>query len=344
MLTVDGSRGEGGGQILRTALALSLVTGTPFRIDNIRAGRQRPGLLRQHLTAVEAARAVSMAGVIGATVGSKELTFSPGRCRGGTYSFSIGTAGSTTLVLQTILPGLLTASEPSVVSIEGGTHNPHSPPYEFLERAYLPLVAKLGARVVSELERPGYYPAGGGKLRVNIEPAKALTRIDIIERGAVLTQKATATVANLPRDIAQREISTLRQELGWDGSLCEVITRRDSPGPGNVVSVEIESEHIREVFTSFGERGIRAEAVAQRVAAEVRDYLAHDVPVGRHLADQLVLLLAMSGGGSFRTLAPTSHTTTQLELVPQFLEVACRCAEQSSGVFRIDISARSARA
>lgn len=282
---------------------------------------------------------MSAAEVTGASVGSRELTFCPGRCHGGTYSFSIGTAGSTTLVLQTILPGLLFANEPSVVSVEGGTHNPHSPPYEFLARAYLPLIARLGARVASDLERPGYYPAGGGRLRVRIEPTQALRRMDLLERGAILTKKGTATAANLPRAIAQREISTLQRALGWDSSCFEVITRRDSPGPGNVVSVEIESEHAREIFTSFGERGVRAEAVAERVAAEVQDYLAHDVPVGSHLANQLVLLMALAGGGSFRTLAPSLHTTTQLELIPRFLNVACRSTEEEAGTFRIDVTA-----
>jgi RNA 3'-terminal phosphate cyclase (ATP) len=338
MLTIDGSRGEGGGQILRTALALSLVTGTPFRIENIRAGRERPGLLRQHLTAVEAARAVSAAEVIGASVGSRELVFRPGRCRGGSYAFSIGTAGSTTLVLQTILPALLTASESSAVSVEGGTHNPHSPPYEFFARAYLPIVEKLGARLTSKLERPGYYPAGGGRLRLDVVPVARLSRLDVLERGPIVNKRATATVANLPRDIAQRELSILGRELGWEGSCFDLISRRDSPGPGNVVSIEIESENICEVFTSFGERGVRAESVAKRAAHEARDYLQSEAPVGRHLADQLVLLLAMGGGGSFRTLTPTAHTTTQLDIVPQFLDVTCDITEERRGIFRIDVS------
>src|SRR5262249_27347963 len=163
-----------------TALALSLLTSTPFRIENIRAGRRRPGLLRQHLTAVEAARAVSSAEVTGASAGSRDLTFRPGPCRGGSYTFSIGTAGSTTLVLQTLLPALLMAKEPSVISVEGGTHNPQSPPYEFFAGSYLVQWRKAGARVDAELERSGYYPAGGGRICVTVEPAAALARLDVL--------------------------------------------------------------------------------------------------------------------------------------------------------------------
>ena len=160
MLTIDGSFGEGGGQILRTALALSLVTGKPFRIDNIRAGRKNPGLLRQHLTAVNAATEISHAEVTGAVIGSRELTFAPGSVESGDYAFAVGTAGSTTLVLQTVLPALLIANGKSQLILEGGTHNPFAPPFDFLEQAFLPLVNRMGPRVTAELERPGLLSGG----------------------------------------------------------------------------------------------------------------------------------------------------------------------------------------
>src|SRR6185369_8211050 len=174
MIALDGSQGEGGGQILRSALALSLVTGTPFRIDNIRARRARPGLMRQHLTAVEAAAAVGAARTSGAALGSRSLTFAPTTVKAGEHTFSVGTAGSATLVLQTVLPSLLTADRPSSLVLEGGTHNPSSPPFDFLAKAFLPIVAGMGAQVEATLERPGFYPAGGGRFRVTVAPAKAL--------------------------------------------------------------------------------------------------------------------------------------------------------------------------
>src|SRR6185436_4161528 len=202
MLTIDGSFGEGGGQILRTALSLSLVTGKPFRIDNIRARRKNPGLLRQHLTAVNAATEISHAEVTGAGIGSRELTFAPGSVESGDYAFAVGTAGSTTLVLQTVLPALLIANGKSQLILEGGTHNPFAPPFDFLAQAFLPLVNRMGPQVTAELERPGFYPAGGGRIRVTIEPAGELKRLDISSRGEVLARRAKAVVANLPISIA----------------------------------------------------------------------------------------------------------------------------------------------
>src|SRR5689334_21475989 len=164
MMRIDGSFGEGGGQILRTALGLSLATGRPFRIENIRAKRAKPGLLRQHLTAVEAAKQVGSAEVEGAALGSMTLSFAPGVVKGGNYHFTIGTAGSCTLVLQTILPALITAAEPSEVVIEGGTHNTMAPPYYFMEKTFVPVLNRMGADVALRLYRFGFYPAGGGKM------------------------------------------------------------------------------------------------------------------------------------------------------------------------------------
>jgi RNA 3'-terminal phosphate cyclase (ATP) len=336
MLVLDGSQGEGGGQILRSALGLSLLTGAPFRIDNIRAGRPRPGLMRQHLTAVEAAAALSNAEVSEAAVGARSLYFRPGKVRGGDHRFSVGTAGSTTLVLQTVLPALITAPEASTLVLEGGTHNPSSPPFEFLTRAFLPLLARMGPRVTVTLERPGFYPAGGGHLRVAIAPCVRLQPIALEERGAIVARRARAIVSNLPRSIAEREIGRLAERLGWETSAFS-IDRVDSAGPGNIVLVELESEQVTEVFVGFGEKHLRAEVVADQAAEEVTAYLAAGVPVGPHLADQLVLPLALAGGGSFRTVAPTNHTRTQLAVVQRFLEVSPRLAEVGDGSWRFAV-------
>src|SRR5580704_3876555 len=201
IIQIDGSIGEGGGQILRTALGLSMVTGQPFRIEKIRAGRDKPGLLRQHLTAVNAAAAICGASVEGAAISSRELSFSPGKVKPGEYTFSIGSAGSTTLVLQTVLPALLTANGPSSLTLEGGTHNPHAPPIDFLEKAFLPLINRMGPAVNVTLERAGFYPAGGGRVAVKIRPAAKLSPLEIPERGEIKRRAAKAVVAALPGEI-----------------------------------------------------------------------------------------------------------------------------------------------
>jgi RNA 3'-terminal phosphate cyclase (ATP) len=339
MLTIDGATGEGGGQVLRTTLAISLVTGVPFRIVGIRARRARPGLMRQHLTALEAAAAISRAEVRGAFAGAHEITFRPQKPKGGSYSFSVGTAGSATLVLQTILPALLLAEERSSLVLEGGTHNPHSPPFDFLARVFLPIVRSMGPRVDAVLERPGFYPVGGGRFRVSIVPVRALERIDILERGSIRSRHARAVVAGLPETIAEREVRVLAERLGWDRSLLRAETVRGARGSGNVVMIEIESEHLTELFTGFGERGVLAEAVAESVAAEASEYLEAGVPVGAHLADQLLLPMALAGGGSYRSLAPTLHTRTQAEVLRTFLGSETRMRQEDGKAWLIEIPA-----
>ena len=185
MLTIDGSLGEGGGQILRSSLALSLVTGKPFVIENIRANRKKPGLMRQHLSAVRAAAEVSQARVEGAELGSTRLTFCPGTVRAGDYAFDVGSAGSATLVLQTVLPALLLAEGESNLTLRGGTHNPMAPPFDFLAKSYLPLVNRLGPTVEARLVRPGFYPVGRGEFSVRIQPARQLGRLELTDRGEI---------------------------------------------------------------------------------------------------------------------------------------------------------------
>jgi RNA 3'-phosphate cyclase len=190
MLTLDGSAGEGGGQILRSALALSLLTGTPFRIEKIRARRAKPGLLRQHLTAVQAAARIGSAQVEGAELGSRALTVRPGTVAPGEYHFAIGSAGSACLVVQTVLPPLLLASGPSVLIVEGGTHNPAAPSWDFLARVFFPLLERMGARIRTKLERHGFYPAGGGRLRVEIDPVSTLAPLELLKRGEIAERSA----------------------------------------------------------------------------------------------------------------------------------------------------------
>jgi RNA 3'-terminal phosphate cyclase (ATP) len=338
MLTIDGSSGEGGGQILRTALALSLVTAKPFRIENIRAGRKNPGLLRQHLTAVNAATEISRAEVTGAAIGSRELTFAPGSVVSGNYAFAVGTAGSTTLVLQTVLPALLIASGKSKLILEGGTHNPFAPPFDFLEKSFLPLINRMGPRVTAELERPGFYPAGGGRMSVTIEPATRLDRLDLPARGEVLARRARAVVANLPISIAERELKVIARKLSWPREFTTAESIERSPGPGNVVIIELECEQVTEVFTGFGERSLRSEAVAEKAVQQARRYIGSEAAVGEHLADQLLIPMSMAGGGSFTTLPLSRHATTNIEVIGRFLEVRIETSQLADRVWKVDVS------
>ena len=321
MIEVDGSEGEGGGQILRSSLSLAICTGKAFRIANIRANRDKPGLMRQHLTAVKAAVEICGASVEGAELGSRALTFRPGAVRAGDYSFAIGTAGSCTLVLQTVLPPLLLAAAESRVRITGGTHNRASPPFDFLQRSFLPLVGRMGPRVDLELASYGFYPRGGGEIRARIAPASRLSALDLMTRGAFVRGKAEAYVAGLPGHIAQRELEVVGKTLGWSPDQLHLRALPSDLGPGNAVTVTVEHEHVTEVFTGFGERGISAEQVAERVCKDARTFLDSNAAVGPHLADQRLLPMALAGGGEFTTLAPTNHARTNAALIEKFLPV-----------------------
>jgi len=334
---IDGSIGEGGGQILRSALALSLVTGRPFSLRNIRAGRKKPGLLRQHLTAVTAAAEVGSATVEGAALGSRTLFFHPRGVRAGTYRFAVGTAGSTTLVLQAVLPALLIASDASEIVLEGGTHNPFAPPFDFLDRVLLPVLGRMGPRIRVELERPGFYPAGGGSFRVTVEPTSRLSRIHLLERGAITARNALARVSNLPSHIAERELATVSKLLSWPPECLQSERIRDAIGPGNVLTLEIESENVTELFTGVGRRGVPAEQVAEGAVKAVREYLASDAPVGPYLADQLLVPLAIAGGGSYRTVRPTQHTLTNIQIVQLFLTVRIAVEKEDRALWTIAI-------
>jgi RNA 3'-terminal phosphate cyclase (ATP) len=339
MLVIDGSLGEGGGQILRSSLAMSLITGQPFRMTHIRAGRKKPGLLRQHLTAVRAAAAVGGASVEGDRLGSQELTFHPASVRGGELVFDVGSAGSATLVLQTVLPPLLVASTPSSLLLEGGTHNPFAPPFDYLERVFLPLIARMGARAEARLERAGFYPAGGGRMNVTVQPAPRLQRLELLERGAVRGQRARALLSRLPRQIGERELRRVRDQLAWPEEQLQV-EEVASPGPGNALLLEVECEQITELFTAFGERGVPAEAVADRAVVEARRYLTAGIPVGEQLADQLLLPLALAGGGAFRTLPLSSHSLTNLDVLRRFVSLEVRSEERAPDDWLVELCRR----
>ncbi len=340
MIEIDGAYGEGGGQILRTALALALLTQRPVRLVRIRAHRPRPGLRRQHLTAVRAAAAVGGADVEGAELGSGTLVFRPGRLRGGAFRFDVGTAGSTTLVLQTVLCPLLFAPEPATVVLRGGTHNPSAPPYEALAESFLPLLRRMGAVVDLELERHGFYPAGGGRIRAHVTPVGRLEPLYLWERGERVTVEAEAIVAGLPRHVGERELRVVQARLGCGPQACRLRLVEDADGPGNLLHVRVRSRIGTEVFTAFGRRGTPAEQVAEDACRRAQRYLAAGVPVGEHLADQLLLPMALSGAGGFFTLRPSAHTGTNLYTIGRFLDLDARVSAEGADRYRIELRVR----
>lgn len=317
-ILIDGSHGEGGGQILRSALSLSIATGRPFRMVNIRANRAKPGLMRQHLTALRAAAEISLARVSGDELGSREINFSPGAARAGDYHFKIGSAGGVMLVLQAVLPPLLRLRERSTVIVEGGTHNSAAPPFEFFDRSLLPVLRQCGARVEARLERHGFFPAGGGRVVVEVEPAEAMRPLVLREHGPRLGLKATVILAQLPRDIAARELAVLAERLGLSQDDCFESRPTDTLSPGNVIILEIRHERVTEIVSAIGEHGVASEVIGRRAADEARAYLAAGRPVGQHLADQLMVPLALLAGGEFVTMELTPHSHTNLDTLRAF--------------------------
>lgn len=326
-IELDGAHGEGGGQILRTALALAMHTGRPLRLVNIRARRPKPGLMRQHLACVRAAQAVSGATVAGDELGSQTLHFAPGPVRAGDYRFAIGSAGSCTLVLQTVLPVLLGADGPSTVHLSGGTHNPMAPTFHFLARCFVPLVRRCGGGLDLNLRRHGFYPAGGGEIEVSITPpAHGLVPFDLVDRGEALSTTGEVLTPGLPRGIAGRELRALGELLDWPPERLLVAPARHDEGPGNALFATLAFEAVTEVFTAFGERGRSSEQVAAGLAAEVRAYLATDAAAGPHLADQLALPLALAVAAAgqparYTVSEVTEHTRTNCAVIGRFLPV-----------------------
>lgn len=337
MIVIDGSEGEGGGQVVRNALALSLVTGRPFCINNVRGGREKPGLMRQHLTAVEAACAIGGAVCEGASVGSSEIAFTPGKVEPGDYRFAVGTAGSTSLVLQTVLMPLLLAEGPSRLVLEGGTHNMLAPPFEFLERAFLPIVNRMGPTVSARLVRHGFFPRGGGRIEVDIAPAQ-LTQVDCVDRGALQSVSATALFAALPFNIAEREIATARKLLpDWPEDAFAVRQLPDEQGPGNALLLESVFEHATEIVTGFGKLGVSAESLAKTAAHRMAGFLASQAFAGPYLADQLLLPFALAGGGRFTTVKPSQHARTAADVIERFTGQRWGFEQQSNGCHLVQL-------
>lgn len=336
MITIDGSEGEGGGQVLRNSVALSLITGQPCRITNIRGKRDKPGLMRQHLTSIEAACAISGSACDGLAMQSSEITFRPGSVRGGDYHFAVGTAGSTGLVLQTILIPLLYAEAPSRLVLEGGTHAMAAPPFDFIERTFLPILGRMGPQVTAKLIRHGFYPRGGGRIEVDIAPAP-LHPIECTDRGAFLGLKGEARVAGIPFDVADREVKKAQKILNCAPDALAVRQLPDEHGPGNVLLLEAEYEHVTEIVSGFGKLGVPAEALAKTAAQRIRGYMESDAFAGPYLCDQLLLPMAIAGRGAFTSVKPSLHARTAADVIERFTGKKTNFEERAGSSWLISI-------
>ena len=341
-ITVDGAAGEGGGQLLRASLALSMALGRPFRMVNIRAKRPKPGLKRQHLTCLHAAQAICGAKITGDAINSLAISFVPGPVRPGDHHFDIGSGGSCTLVLQAIVPPLLTASASSRLTVTGGTHVPHAPPFEFLRDTLFPWLKKLGPRLAATMDRPGFMQVGGGSITVAIEPVSALMALEANACGAFIGASGHIRAYNLHAGVGERECAALQEEkfatlgLAADNILMETPSRAVE-GPGNVVLVTVRRESGMTVCTGIGQRDVKAESVARQAANRAMAFLQAEVPVEQHLADQLLVPLALAGGGSFLTEKPSLHTRTCMELLPLFTDIKARASQQNAKAWRITL-------
>jgi len=325
VIEIDGSIGEGGGQVLRSALTLSLLTGQAFSMTRVRASRPRPGLFPQHLAAVQAAAQISAADVAGDRIGSRELGFAPGPVRPGRYHFDIGTAGATALVLQTLLLPLALAEARSSLSISGGTHVPWSPCFHYLDWHWRPLLARLGIAFQLELVMAGFYPQGGGELRAEIPGGARPVSLNLPERGSLQRLRGLSAVANLPLEIAERQRSQALRRLGRRSQELDVdidVQPLPARSPGTLLLLLAEFEHSQACFFSLGARGKRAERVADEAVDDLFAFLDGDGVVDRWMADQLLLPLALAAGTSaLRTADVSSHLLTNAAVIRAFLPV-----------------------
>ncbi len=340
MLKIDGSFGEGGGQILRSSLTLSLLLGRPFRLCNIRARRGQPGLRPQHLACVRAAAEIGKAQTRGASVGSSTLDFEPTTVKSGNYRFAIGTAGATSLVLHTIYLPLALQPEPSTVALEGGTHNDHSPCYHFLETTWRAYMARLGIAIGLTLERPGFYPRGGGRIVARIAGGATLRGLTLTERKPLSRVTGFSAAAGLPPHVAERQARRAKVRLTDAGFAVDLGMESWVGGPGSVVGLTFDEAPVSTLVFGLGARGKPAEAVADEAVDQALAYAASGAPVDEHSADQLVLPLALAAGPSvYRVARVTRHLLTNIEVIHKFVVRDIRCDGHEGEPGRVVVAA-----
>ena len=348
MLIIDGSYGEGGGQVLRTSLALSAITGQPVRIEKIRAGRRKPGLRPQHLTAVRALAKVCDAEVDGARLNAQEVTFTPrAHPQAGTYTFDVaqaargGSAGSVTLLFQAVALPLALAAGTSQLTLRGGTHVAWSPPFDYLKRVYLPTLARMGVQAKVNIRKWGWYPIGGGEMQATVQgrTGAAPAELDLLERGALLRVRGLSASSNLPKHIRVRQEQSALHALRASGINARLdAVDAPSKGQGTVVFLWAEFENVLAGFTSLGERGKPAERVAQEAVQDLLNFREAGGALEEHLADQLVLPLALAEGESrFTTAAVSGHLLTNAWVVNRFLPGTVRVEGAEGEPGRVDI-------
>jgi RNA 3'-terminal phosphate cyclase (ATP) len=320
MLSIDGGMGEGGGQVLRTSLALSLISGKEFVLNNIRQGRKKPGLRAQHLNAVRLAAQIGNAKVYGAEIGSERISFSPGTVRSGKYSSDIGTAGSTSLVLQTVFLPLSFADSPSKLNIIGGTHVPFAPTFDFLKFHWLNFLSKMGFEISINLEKAGFFPKGGGQIRATINPIKGISGISLTHPGSLKQIYGISAVANLDRRIAERQRNTIVRLLGHKYPLNDIrIIQQPSQFKGTTICLVCDFEFSQSCYTSLGKPGKPAEEVAREVCEKIDKFMSTNAVIDEYLADQLLLPLSISETDSFfSTSRITNHLHTNADVIQLF--------------------------
>ncbi|MGJ8657830.1 MAG: RNA 3'-terminal phosphate cyclase [Akkermansiaceae bacterium] len=336
MIEINGQ--DGGGQILRSALSLSMITGKGFRMVKIRGGRSKPGLMRQHLTCVKAALEVCGGAASGADMHSTELVFKPGKVRAGDYVFKIGTAGSTTLLFQTLLPALMLTDGVSKLEVHGGTHNPMAPSADFIERAFLPQIRAMGVGVKFECVRYGFAPAGGGCIKAEIHPVSELAAISILERGGSVSKKVECVLANVRKEVATKELSSVKSSLEWGEKDVELKICDEVDGSGNALFIEEVFENAVIHITSLGAKAKSAGKVASDAVKAYRTFVKSKAAVGARLADQLLLPMALAGSGEIRTIAVTNHIGTNMKLIEKFIGVKFSVDESEPGGVLVSLS------
>ena len=343
MIEIDGSFGEGGGQILRTSLSLSCLLNRPFRIFNIRRKRKKPGLMPQHLMGIRSLKLISNARVTGDSQGSIELLFEPGEVKAGDYFFDIGTAGSTSLLLQAIIPPLIFAKHTSSLTLKGGTHVPFSPPFHYISEVFIPILNKLGIEVKATIESYGFYPKGGGKVHVEIKTADKIEAANYLERGQLTKVYGLSGVGNLPFSIAERQKNAALAILISQGINAEIETISVStPGQGTFMFLGAATENCLAGFSSLGERGKKAELVGEEAAKKFLDYYSTSACLDRHLADQIVLYLGVAKGeSSFTTAEISGHLLTNLWVIEKFLGIRYSIEGEIGKPGRVTIEGRS---